>query len=340
MLDLLRRHRVLLLHLSFWGVYVSFFFYQSNREYGWYLTLVNTLVPVSSYALIGYFNYGYLLPRWRRRQQTGRYLLALLGPLAAVVALRVYAQRWLVGPDPMLAPYLHSMAFVVAAGVGTLFMVAFLSALRFAVDWFALEARTRALENAQLTAELKLLKAQINPHFLFNTLNNLYYLAYTQSPHTPEVVAKLAHMMRYMMDESNHATVALSQEIEYMQNYISLEKLRLNTAISIDFTVEGDMAGARIAPLLLITFLENAFKHGVRPNDPAAWVRVRICLRGAACACEVANSRPPRSAAPVSGTGLPNVRRRLALHYPGRHALHVQESPAEYRVCLTLELSI
>ncbi|TGE23336.1 sensor histidine kinase [Hymenobacter metallicola] len=340
MLGLLRRHRVLLLHLSFWGVYFSFYFYQISREAGWRLALANSLVPLVSNLLIGYLNFFYLLPRGLRRQQLGRYLLELAAPFALVVAVRVLVQRQL-AVGPMQQSYVESGAFVFSVVVGTLFIVAFLSMLHFVVGWFALDARTRALENEQLTAELKLLKAQINPHFLFNTLNNLYYLAYTQSPNTPEVVAKLAQMMRYMIYESNHATVALSQEIEYMQNYISLEKLRLNAPVPVQFEVEGPVEGVRIAPLLLITFLENAFKHGVSTTDPQAWVTVLIRLRGAECVCTVANGRLPHPApAPTTaGTGLQNLHRRLALHYPGRHALHVDDGPTEYRVHLTLTLT-
>ena len=157
----------------------------------------------------------------------GRYLLAFGGALALAVALKVWLAR---AYSPLAVPpaYVFSTGFLVATTLSTLFVVVFVAMLRFAVGWFELEAKTKALENAQLTTELKFLKAQINPHFLFNTLNNLYYLAYTQSPNTPEVVAKLAHMMRYLLEESNQPTVPLGQEIEFMRSYLRLEQLRLN----------------------------------------------------------------------------------------------------------------
>ena len=335
----LRRYRVLLLHLSFWGVYFSFYFYQFNEVYGWRPALAGALVPMLGNALMAYFNYGYLLPRWLARHRTGRYLLEFGAALALTVGLKV-AGTWYFAPTLVPGAYLHSVGFGLATAVGTLFVVLFIALLRFSVGWFELEAKTKALENARLLAELKFLKAQINPHFLFNTLNNLYYLAYTQSPNTPEVVAQLAQMMRYLLEESNQPTVPLSQEIAFMRSYISLEQLRLNSPVAISFVVEGEAVGVEIAPLLLMTFLENAFKHGVRDGEPATWVRVQLHVTPTACAYTVANGRlPGPGPVPQPGTGLLNVRRRLALSYPGRHTLRLDaDDPSQYQVHLTLTL--
>jgi two-component system, LytTR family, sensor histidine kinase AlgZ len=224
----------------------------------------------------------------------------------------------------------------------TFCIVVFVAMLRFAKDWFELQARNRAIENERLTAELNFLKAQINPHFLFNTLNNLYYLAFTQSPNTTEVIEKLSCMMRYMIYDSNHNRVLLQKEIDYMQNYISLERLRLNNQIPISFEVAGNPDCEFIAPLILSTFLENAFKHGVSNNNPQAWVKIYIRLQGKACTYTVENSKlPPQAASPLekSGIGLLNVRRRLELSYPGQHELQVQEGADRYFVELKLNLN-
>lgn len=334
----LRRHRVSLLHLSFWGAYCSFYFYQLNQEYGVRPAVLLVGEPLLGNVLLAYFNYGYLLPRWLARPYTGRYLLAFGGALALAVALKVWLAR---AYSPLAVPptYVHSTGFLVATTLSTLFVVLFVAMLRFAVGWFELEAKTKALENAQLTTELQFLKAQINPHFLFNTLNNLYYLAYTQSPNTSEVVARLAQMMRYLLEESNQPTVPLMQEIEFMRSYLHLEELRLNHLIPLTFEVEGEPAGVAIAPLLLMTFLENAFKHGVRNNDPAAWVRVHLRVSPGTCEFVVANGRPTAPPPPpVPGTGLLNVRRRLALSYPGRHELRLDDGPTQYQAHLTLHL--
>ncbi|OON69676.1 sensor histidine kinase [Hymenobacter sp. CRA2] len=339
MLTFLRQHRVLLLHLSFWALYFSWYFYQFQAQYSVVAAVSYTLLSIALYLPLVYGNYFWLLPRWLRHQRSGRYLLEFAAAFLLSVTVRVYV-LWQFAPSDVPQDYLYSTQYVLGLGVSTLFIVVFVSMLRFAVGWFELEAKTKALENAQLTAELQLLKAQINPHFLFNTLNNLYYLAYTQSPNTPEIIAKLGQMMRYMIYDSNHPEVALSEELEYMQNYISLEKLRLNADNTVTLEVIGDPEGAQIAPLILVSFLENAFKHGLA-NHEHGWVQVRVQLEGAACTYQVANSRLPGSAQPTrySGAGLQNVRRRLDLSYPGRHWLKIEELPDEYRVHLSLALS-
>jgi LytS/YehU family sensor histidine kinase len=212
--------------------------------------------------------------------------------------------------------------------------------LRFAEDWFELEARRKEIEHEKLAAELNFLKAQINPHFLFNTLNNLYYLAYSKSENTAEVVAKLSQMMRYMIYDSNHPNVLLSKEIEYMQNYISLERLRLNDQIPIKFEVIGNAENLRITPLIFITFLENAFKHGVSNSNPKAWVNVTIQLQDKQCVYTVENSlvEKPESSE-KSGIGLQNVKRRLDLSYPNQYKLITENKKDVYLVQLTLTLS-
>ena len=191
-------------------------------------------------------------------------------------------------------------------------------------------------------AEINFLKAQINPHFLFNTLNNLYYLAYSKSDNTTEVIAKLSQMMRYMIYESNHERVLLNQEIEYMRNYISLEQLRLNDQVPIDFAVEGETDNVWIAPLIFITFLENAFKHGVTNISTNAWVKLSVKMDGKQCQYVVENSKAPKAADSKegkSGIGLKNVQRRLELSYPGQYQLKAEDKPDRYSVQLDITLS-
>lgn len=222
-----------------------------------------------------------------------------------------------------------------------LFIVIFVAMLRFAVEWLEFEAKKKEVENEKLMAELNFLKAQINPHFLFNTLNNLYYLAYSKSDNTTEVIAKLSQMMRYMIYDSNHPKVLLSKEIEYMQSYISLERLRLNDQIPIKFDISGSTENIWITPLIFITFLENAFKHGVSNSNPKAWVNISIQLKGKECVYIVENSRTSDQKEPgeKSGIGLQNVKRRLELSYPGSHKLETIETAEKYQVKLNLNLS-
>lgn len=337
----------LLVHISFWLVYMSFFFYQiSNfrhgRETEWGKATLVGVAQLTITMLIAYLNYFYFLPRFLIHKKVWQYLLEFLIPFAILITLRIHLQRFLIDGYSFKRHFFYSTFFVVETIIITLFITFFIAMVRFAADWFELAAKQKEMQNQQLTAELNFLKAQINPHFLFNTLNNLYYLAYTQSSNTTEVIAKLSQMMRYMIYDSNYQQVPLTKEIEYMQNYISLERLRLNDQIPIKFDIEGTTEGVLITPLILITFLENAFKHGVSNNSPGAWVNIKIKLQGKECIYSVENSKITSAkpeAEEKSGIGLQNVRRRLELSYPEKYILAMEDKPDRYIVQLNITLS-
>jgi two-component system, LytTR family, sensor histidine kinase AlgZ len=346
MQPLLYRNRVLLVHISFWLVYMSFFFYQiSNfrhgREIEWGRASMVGFFQLATTMLIAYLNYFYFLPRFLVHKKLWRYLLEFLVPFIIIITLRVHLMRFLIDGYTYQRHHFYSTFYIVEVCIITLFIAIFIGMVRFAADWFELAARQKEVENERLTAELNFLKAQINPHFLFNTLNNLYYLAYTQSSNTTEVIAKLSQMMRYMIYDSNYQKVPLSKEIEYMQNYISLERLRLNNELPIRFDIEGNPQEVLIAPLIFITFLENAFKHGVSNSYPESWVNILIQLRGKECIYQVENSKVPSArpeAGEKSGIGLQNVKRRLELSYPGQYKLTIEDKPDRYFVQLNITL--
>jgi sensor histidine kinase YesM len=337
------RTRVFLLHLSFWCMYFSFFMYQVSYYHfrsdgSWGGLLLNAALQTGFMCALAYINYFFFLPKVLENKQLLRYFLTYLIPFSILTLLFVVLKRYFVDGYTYQEKYFYSERFVIQLVVSSLFIVLFVSMLRFAEDWFELEAKKKELAGEKLLAELRYLKAQVNPHFLFNTLNNLYYLAYTQSPQTPEVVARLAQMMRYMIYDSNHALTPLSKEIAYMENYIQLEKLRLSDSAEIRFQVSGDPGGVQIAPLIFITFLENAFKHGIGPSG--GWIRASLSLSGGVCHYEVENSRQAALRDPEmpSGIGLQNVRRRLELTYPGQYVLDIQEFPESYAVRLMIRL--
>lgn len=346
MQSFVQRHRVFLLHFSFWCVYMSFFVYQitafHRRETELPEAFMQAGVQVAFHMVIAYLNYFVFLPRFLEHKKVGRYLLEFSIPFVLIMFLRVHLQRFLIDGYTHKERYFYSQLYTVQVVAVTLFIVIFIAMLRFAKDWFEFEAKKKEIENEKLTAELTFLKEQINPHFLFNTLNNLYYLAFTQSPNTTEVIAKLSQMMRYMIYDSNYPLVPLTKEIEYMENYISLERLRLNNTIPIELNVTGDTVPARIAPLIFITFLENAFKHGVGTNQPDAWVKVSVAVSNGECMYVVENSKHPgvrKTVEEKKGIGLQNVQRRLELSYPGNYELNVKDLPDRYRVELKLKLA-
>ena len=220
---------------------------------------------------------------------------------------------------------------------GTLLFATFFGlSIRMARDGVALRSKQRA-------AELKQLKAQLNPHFLFNTLNNLYGLAVVKSDKLPQLMLKLSELLRYGLYETQEKWVSLESEIKYIENYITLEKLRLDTGHHIHFKIEGEIANQRIAPLLLIVFLENAFKHFDANDTLPATIEVCLSLKGEQLQFSCYNTVNPSleespRAKNTSGIGLANVRKRLELLYPGRHQLKIQKQSTSFNVILELQL--
>jgi two-component system LytT family sensor kinase len=197
------------------------------------------------------------------------------------------------------------------------------------------------LQRENLNLEINFLKAQVNPHFLFNTLNNLYTLVVKQDERAPLIVQHLTDLMHYTVYESTAPLAPLSQEIAFLEAYLELERLRYGKKVRISYQPAGDTTGLSLTPLLFFPFVENAFKHGIDSSLDASWVEIALAVRGKWLHFNVRNSYSP--GAPqreVGGVGLANVRKRLALHYPATdYTLDIQQNAAEYAVLLTLHLT-
>lgn len=185
------------------------------------------------------------------------------------------------------------------------------------------------LEREKMAAELAFLRSQINPHFLFNSLNNIYSLAYKKSDRTAEAILKLSEIMRYMLNGSIGDRVPLQDELDYLQNYIDLQRLRSGNGVYVDMKVNLDRDNYEIMPLLLITFVENAFKHGVF-TDAEKPVKITIAAADGRVHIKVENAKSHDNKDAASGIGLTNLRRRLDLGYPGKHTFDVADSENYY----------
>jgi two-component system LytT family sensor kinase len=185
---------------------------------------------------------------------------------------------------------------------------------------------------------LKFLKTQIHPHFLFNTLNNLYALTLKKSEKAPETVLKLSELINYMLYECRSDEVALKKEIQFIRNYADIEKMRYGDKLDIDIRVSGDVGERKIAPLIILPFVENCFKHGASENLLQSWVKVTIDSHADHIVIKVENSKNGDNGteSKPEGIGIQNVKRRLDLLYDGRHELKIMNGEETFLVVLSI----
>ena len=256
--------------------------------------------------------------------------------MTSLFTLRLLSSKF---PYPIaLSPTLVYFSLFFSELYWFLFPTIILIALKYYKD----QEEIVTLREQKKIMELNSLKNQINPHFLFNTLNNLYALTLKKSDKAPEIVVKLSEMMRYMLYECNEKKVTLEKEVNYVKNYLDLEALRQGKDVEIHFEVQGEVKQQTIAPLLFIPFLENSFKHGLNHTISKGFVHIVLFIEDNDIIFHIENSKPdsvplpehPRS----GGIGLVNVRRRLNILYPDHYTLSIEDQPNVYSVDLKLEL--
>ncbi len=331
-----RPWRTVLYHVLFWLGLAMLLTLFSGRGRGGLSSWPYHLFNLSLYAALVYFNVLVLIPHWLSRHHYWRYLLILFASAFVMTMVKVVSLYsfglWFPAGDSATEQGYIFLSFLSAGFTSTM--------IQMAADWFFYQQELREIERKTLSNELRFLRTQINPHFLFNTLNSLYALTLKKSDIAPEIVLKLSEMMRYMLYECNEKTVLLANEIKYMRNYIELERLRRDANIDIRFEVHGEVGNRRIAPLFFMPFLENSFKHGPSRQVKEGFVHVRLDIDDDQVSFAVSNSKPDRM--PMGGQvrsggfGLANVRQRLDLIYPDRHELTISDGPNVYKVHLVI----
>ena len=300
---------------------------------GWFLQLLM--------ACYFYYNYLYLIPQFLLKKRIVAYFLMLILGLLIISGCNVI----FITSTAELVEHHHPFNFwhtILFPVYPAIMAFALSSAVRLAMEWFRNERQKKEMEAEKLSSELAFLKSQVNPHFLFNILNNICSLARKKSDDTENAIIKLSQIMRYMLQDSKDEKVNLEKEIEYLQSYIELQRLRLPEKVKIEFSVEGQPELVSIEPLLLIPFVENAFKHGVSYLDSSE-ILIRLSANNQALKFTVENNIAKHLgeiAEKGSGIGLKNVMRRLELLYPRRHQLLIRDDGAHYNVELDLMFEI
>lgn len=341
----------LLWHLLFWvfvlGFYTLFFGHQ-NSNYSDSFLLVGLLLPITI-ATLYFLNY-FLIPRFLLQKKYRHFALFLLYTFIASLWLQSWA---IVLTFTTIAQYQSSnmtpasldVYFLV---VGMYWVIVLGVAIKLFKYWYQTQQKNQLLGQEKLEAELRLkevelqlLKAQIHPHFLFNTLNSLYGLTLEKSDAAPEVVIKLSELLDYLLYKSNQPRVRLGDEIKHIQNFIELEQLRYENKLKLDLHIEGDLSQQSIAPMLILPFVENCFKHGVSNNLKQCWIKIHLEVKAQEMLLEIANSKIDLVVSPVprkggSGIGLKNVQKRLNLLYKDKHQLDIRDTEEEFGIRLRL----
>jgi LytS/YehU family sensor histidine kinase len=215
--------------------------------------------------------------------------------------------------------------------------------IKFAKNWIQTQRRQQLLEKERLETELKFLKYQFNPHFLFNTINSIFFLIHKNPDMASDSLAKFSDLLRYQLYECNDSQILLSKEISYMENSIELEKLRLNNNVEVAVHIDDhNMENLGIAPFILMTFVENAFKHVSMHEDKPNWIRIKLDIDRQELNFIVSNSTSHGASTDVmryGGIGLKNVQRRLDLIYPGQYDLNIQSNNNSFEIKLRINLS-
>lgn len=319
-------------HLLGWGALFLTIALQndlSEWEFGDYYSIGGIFGLV---ALATYINLYLLIPRYLFLKNYKHY--ASFASLL-VIATALLITFWLSELDQI-----DWFSRFIASIINVVFVLLMTIGGKFLIEYLRKMMKLKEIENKQLKAELNLLKAQVNPHFLFNTLNNLYGLiTQNQNQQASDVTLKLADLMRYLLESSKSDVVSLNKEIQFIDDYLSLEKIRLSQKTDIKFTVSGMNKELFVAPLLFIPLVENAFKHGLNTILADSFAHFSLSVQGNELFFEAINSvgKSPENSE-KSGTGLENLKKRLQLIYPQKHQLDIEQTSNQFKVILHIQL--
>lgn len=336
-------------HVVFWGLYVAFFtaLYGSiDGAYGYALT--EMLLSLPAKMAFTYTALYLWMPLYLERK---RYAWAIAGTIiTALIAGLLQRFVFFYGVQAVYnfcfnnALYALTPPRILNSLISMYIVAAFAVMVKLLTYVYQQERRQEALERQQLEAELNFLKSQVHPHFLFNTLNNLYSLTLNESKRAPEVVLRLSELLDYMLYEANADRIAIHKEVELIAHYLELERLRYGDRLSANFHHSIDDPEQQIAPMLVLPFVENAFKHGISHKTSENWLVIDWTVKKGEMRLTIENSKPDGTQERIierphhKGIGLHNVQRRLALQYEGRYDLQTFDNEDAFLVVLKLTL--
>ncbi|MBK3517448.1 sensor histidine kinase [Carboxylicivirga marina] len=331
-------------HISYWVLFVLFFaFAWGTHDNDYILTLKVELINLPVKIILVYFVIYFLFPKYLYQEKLWTFIPLFVLSLFVAAALQRITDNLIIVdvffPEWGKVPTFNFVQ-IVRSAVNTSSVLAIPMTVKLMEYISSVQQRQQILAKDKLEAELTFLKNQVQPHFLFNTLNSLYSLILKKSDQSLEVVLKLSDLLRYMLYETNAAQVQLHKEIESIKSYLELEKIRYGKRVELSLNIWGEQTGQAIAPMLILPFLENSFKHSTRGFNGQAWITIEMGIKENDFVLKVENSMPEEitESPAASGIGLQNVKRRLNLMYPNNHELKIESSTDSHQVVLKLKL--
>lgn len=329
--------KAILRHLLFWTVVVTYFAWGFGLQQNPVRSFINASLFLPGFFIMVYSLLYVLVPRFLLKRKflsffTGLFVVVAICSLYSILMqLSINTSRDFRGMT--LSVGRNVLPFLHVGGIAL--------SIKLLKHWYLQRQQTLEAERQKTAAELKLLKAQLHPHFLFNTLNNLYAHTLEGSPKSPEIVMKLSELLRFMIYESNTPKIPLTKEIHHLESYVTLEKLRYGNRLDLSFTISGDVGKYQIAPFLLLPFLENAFKHGTSKQLDLCWISLNIFMEGSTLNFKLVNSIDADTTGEKDGPGglgLSNTRKRLELLYKNNHVFETKLLEDVYVVDLRITL--
>lgn len=335
--NVLRKYK--LHHLFLWGaLFAGWYFFRSDDFSGTRIALLVTAVKITVLALLTYFTNYVLIPRLLYKKKYYTFFAIYLSIIIAFGILKLSIILELVYPG--VSPFMNFKTRFYDNIIPLFLLVTTGAACKLIKDYLNSEKRLADTAREKADAELKFLRAQINPHFLFNSLNSIYFLIDKQNTAARVTLLQFSDLLRYQLYECNSDLIDIEKEVAYLNDYIRLQQLRKDNHYEVKMNIEDNIHGFQIVPLLLVPFVENAFKHISHHNDNKNFVHVSLSRNNGSFNFFVENSKDnnARRNEPQGGIGLANVQRRLDLLYPGRHELQVLNNETTFRVMLNLKL--
>lgn len=335
-----------IIHMAAWGILIGLPFFFTGREtqevtVQSYIRFV--IVPLS-FMLVFYVNYFLLVKQFLFSKHGWKFFLSNVLLIVATIVLVHLLMHMLPPPEFHHPRQEKELKEVIGFFFGNAILYGLVAGLSVAIKmtsgWYQVESERRELEKSRAEAELQNLKSQLNPHFLFNTLNNIYSLIAFSPERAQEAVHDLSRLLRYVLYESSQQLVLLEKELDFIRNYVELMRIRLPENVELKTEISSIRPEAEIAPLLFISLIENAFKHGVS-NNKTSYIHLDIHQNGDLVVCYLRNSYFPKDAEQDksgSGIGIRNLKKRLALLYPNRHIFSCGVDGDSYYCMLELQL--